>query len=780
MARAGVPVMPVPATASGWLTDRQQRCGLSSVALVLALAALAVVPRVAHAQDRNADAELEALIPDAAVDNPEDWARATPGTGPADGATPDGAPRDEPPPDGPPLDPESPLAEGAGFTLPWPDDSFQLPALVSLEPDPGIAQALAQEVPALPGRNQPRQQGEVSRLSSRLSLVFPADPAAFPEREAFEDRFRALSTIETLAADDADSIAQLAVRARTDADLLRKLLRIYGYYEAEVYQVVAGRQEGDIAGDAAATPAADDAETGNGTAPARRTDRRPSVRFEIVPGARYRFGTIELGDLKDAGPDYPRLREAFGLKPGDFLSTDSIVAERADLDTALGESGYAFAKVGEPDLLVDHAREEGDLTVPVAPGGRYAITTITSELPRFLSGRHLQRIARFEPGDLYRRSDVEDLRRAIVATGLVSSVAVTPRETAPPQGAELGSLSLDVTMTKAPLRTIAGQLGYDTLDGFRLAASWEHRNLFPPEGMLRLRGIAGTREQLAGVTFRRNNFRARDQVLTFDLYANTVKRQAYAARTLAFAATFEKLTTLIFQKPWTWSVGLETVATNEREGDVGGVRSARQTYYIAAVPLRAAYDGSDDLLDPTRGFRAALRVSPEMSWEQGGPNSKYLRVQADASAYLPVAGKVVLATRGRVGSIPGTDIANIAPSRRFYAGGGGSVRGYGYQQIGPRNSLGDPSGGRSLTEFSLEARVRTGLFGGALSVVPFVDAGAVDAGPTPRLRDIRYGAGIGVRYHTGFGPIRVDIGTPLNPRPGDGRIALYVSLGQAF
>ena len=136
--------------------------------------------------------------------------------------------------------------------------------------------------------------------------------------------------------------------------------------------------------------------------------------------------------------------------------------------------------------------------------------------------------------------------------------------------------------------------------------------------------------------------------------------------------------------------------------------------------------------------------------------------------------------RARLGAIPGAAIQDIAPSRRFYAGGGGSVRGFGYQQIGPRNSFSEPSGGRSLSEFSIEARVKTGLFGGALWVVPFVDAGTVEETVTPRFRDMRYGAGLGLRYQTGFGPIRVDVGTPLNRRPGEKPVAVYVSLGQAF
>jgi translocation and assembly module TamA len=222
------------------------------------------------------------------------------------------------------------------------------------------------------------------------------------------------------------------------------------------------------------------------------------------------------------------------------------------------------------------------------------------------------------------------------------------------------------------------------------------------------------------------------------------------------------------------------LATGERESAAEGQAVPRNTYFLAALPLRGALDTSDNLLDPTRGWRAALRVSPEVSKQKGGATVTYARVQADASAYQKVLGGVVLAERVRVGSIPGTALANIAPSRRFYAGGGGSVRGYGYQQIGPRDSAGDPSGGRSLTEFSLEARIDTGLLGGNLQVVPFLDAGSVSESITPTLKDMRFGAGLGIRYKTGFGPLRVDVGTPLNPRPGDGRITVSVALGQAF
>jgi translocation and assembly module TamA len=322
-------------------------------------------------------------------------------------------------------------------------------------------------------------------------------------------------------------------------------------------------------------------------------------------------------------------------------------------------------------------------------------------------------------------------------------------------------------------------VGYGTGEGFKLQGSWEHRNLFPPEGMLRVRGIAGTSEQLFGVTFRKNNFHGRDKILTLDAFASTIDYDAYDARTVSLVGTYERVSTLLFQKPFSYSIGLEAVATGERERDANGDLGPRQTFFIGAIPGYAQLDTTDDLLDPTRGWRLGARVSPEISRSEGA-QSFYVRAQVDGSYYRSIGEKLVLAGRVRFASIPGAPLSAIAPSRRLYAGGGGSVRGYAYRGIGPRNSEGDPAGGRSLTEFSLEARIRTGMFGGALGIVPFIDAGTVGDDPTPGFDEIKFGAGVGVRYYTGFGPLRLDVAMPLNPGPNDPKIGVYVALGQSF
>ena len=710
----------------------------TSTALAAAFALLAnPLFQAAHAQERQDTPRLEDLIPDSAVENPEDWAsQGVPADDQVDAQAQE------------PLDATAPLAEMPMVTIPWPEE-IELPQLAPLEQaeEPIEFVQFEDEIPRV-------ITGSEERISDELVLVFPNERSLFPQREEFLERFASLSTIEQL--EDDENIARLAAQAREDEALLQQLLDVYGYFDAQVIRTV-----GEID-------------------PTTNVDLdRPAVRFDIVPGERYSVGTIDLGNLRATGNQYQPLRRTYDIEVGDFISLDEIETEQFDLDTALGESGFPFATIDAPSLLVDHARAEGDITMPVEPNGRYRFGSVISSDPGFLSSQHLSRIARWDEGDIYRRSDEMDLRRAMLATGLLGSVKLTPVVVEEPGNGEPGVVDIEAELSKAPLRTIAGSVGFGTEEGIRLEGSWEHRNLFPPEGMLRVRGIAGTQEQLAGITFRKNNFYGRDRILTVDAFASTIDYDAYDARTASLIGTYERVSTLLFQKAFSWSVGLELVATQESERTADGRELDRETYFIAALPLYAQLDSSDDLLDPTEGWRLSGRLSPEIS-ENEGVQSFYLRSQVDASYYQSVGEDTVLAGRVRVATIPGAPLEAIAPSRRLYAGGGGSVRGYGYREIGALTNSGDPLGGRSLVEVSAEARIGTGYMDGAISIVPFVDAGSVGLDPTPDFDTVKFGAGVGVRYDTGFGPLRLDVAFPLNPGPNDSWVAVYVALGQAF
>ena len=232
--------------------------------------------------------------------------------------------------------------------------------------------------------------------------------------------------------------------------------------------------------------------------------------------------------------------------------------------------------------------------------------------------------------------------------------------------------------------------------------------------------------------------------------------------------------TPIWQKRITYYYGVELTGTNESVYDFGLRDKVRRNYGILALPTQIQWDRSDSLLNPTRGYRLKLNVSPETSVQ--GSVRPYARTQAEADGYFPFGQSIVLAGKVRVGSILGIARDDLAPSRRYYGGGGGSVRGYGYQRLGPFDPKGNPVGGRSFNEAAIEVRYRFGDFG----IVPFLDAGNAYESSAPKGSNLRYGAGIGGRLYTNFGPLRFDVATPLNRRPGDSKIALYISIGQAF
>jgi len=555
-------------------------------------------------------------------------------------------------------------------------------------------------------------------------------------------QFRQQSSLEAERKHTANA-AQIGRRASADADLLEELLRSQGYYDADVEP---------------------------------RTEKAGAelrVVLTADPGQQYRFASVELPGLEAAGPEAARLRNSFGVQPGDPVIATDVIAGGASLTQALGQLGFATAKIGEQDVEVNHQTHLATLTLPVNPGpvARFGTIRVSGRPP--FSAHHLAIIARFKRGDPFKRSKIDDLRRALIQTTLVANADIT---VVPVQGGRI--VDLDVRLEPAPSHTIAGELGYGTGQGARLEASWTDRNFINPEGALTLRGIAGTSEQLLGVQFRRSNFVQRDQTLNVQLSASHQKFDAYSARTIDLTANIERLSNFIWQKKWTWSYGGEWLATDERGAfDSSGIKDTR-TFLIAAAPLSIGYDGSDNLLDPARGFRLNARVSPELS--SHGGKFAYARAQFDASAYRPVSDHVVVAGRIRLGTIIGAGVFDIAPSRRFYSGGGGSVRGYGYQQLGPKDADGDPMGGRGLAEFGLETRIRLKQFGGNFGIVPFFDGGSLTDEAMPDFKDWRFAAGVGVRYYSSFGPIRVDLGFPLNRQKGDGPFAVTVSLGQAF
>lgn len=628
----------------------------------------------------------------------------------------------------------------------WIDQQMpQAGASTELPPptEPPAETELAQPLPPLESVTVPAQVAADDPDEKTPDVRYAVGIEGFG-KTGLEDEFRDASAL--LDGDGrAETAAMVQARAHEDEALAVRLLYSQGYY------------------DATALTSLD--QTGDGALKAV---------VSVTPGKRYKIGEVVINAAATVPTNL--VRDSLPLKTGDYIVAADVESAEANIGIRLPEKGYAFAKVGERDILLDPATVTGDYTLPVEVGPRGSFRGITtSGRKQAFDADHVKVISRFKPGELYDSRKVDDLRRALVATGLFSSVAVDPVRTNEPGPNGTEYIDLHVEQDAGPPRTLAGELGYGTGQGFRAEATWTHRNLFPPEGALIGRVVAGTQEQGVSGTFRRSNAGKRDRTFQAGVLLNHQKYDAYEAFTAGLNISWARQSTPIFQKRWTYTYGAEILLSNEKTTiDPATAESKRLTYFIGSLPVQLGYDRSNDLLNPTKGFRANLRVSPEASLQ--GNISPYMRGTFDLSGYYPVSNALVIAARTRLGTISGAARDQIAPSRRVYAGGGGSVRGFGYQELGPKDVNDDPIGGRSVNEFAVEGRYRFGNYG----VVAFVDAGQVYESSIPRFSDIRYGVGVGGRFYTDFGPFRADIAMPINRQPGESKFTLYIGIGQAF
>lgn len=642
----------------------------------------------------------------------------------------------------PPLgnDINAPLPSLGAFEAPPSSSAVTSPAEIAPAPDPELAQPL---VPLNSVDVTPIDAAAAGDDQKPATVRYSFTVQGLTEID-LEGRFRELSALQS-GKGKADTAAMVQARAREDEGLAVRLLHSEGYYDATALSSL-DRGQGDNAGLKAV--------------------------LTVTPGKQYKLGEIVVAAQPTTPPDL--IRTNLPLKSGDPIISERVEAAEANVALQLPQNGYPFVAIGQRDIALDGATLTGDYTLPVDTGPRSRFRGITTSGKQAFDADHIGVLARFDPGDLYDSRKVDDLRRALTATSLFSSVSVEPVRTGEvtPDGAEY--VDMQVEQDAGPARTLAGDAGYGTGQGFRAEATWTHRNLFPPEGALILNAVGGTQEQGVGATFRRSNAGRRDRTVQASVSASHQDYAAYEAFTATLAGSISRVSTPIFQKRWTWSYGFEVLASNEKTTDLITGDSSRLTYFIGALPGQLGYDLSDDLLNPTRGMRATIRVSPEASLQ--GNVSPYVRATFDLSGYYPVSDSLVIAARTRLGTISGTSLENVAPSRRIYAGGGGSVRGFGFQELGPKDASNDPIGGRSVNEFAVEARYRFGNFG----IVPFLDAGQVYDGSMPKFSDIRFGAGIGGRFYTNFGPFRADVAMPLNRQPGESKVAVYIGIGQAF
>jgi len=563
------------------------------------------------------------------------------------------------------------------------------------------------------------------------------------------------------------------VQGEMDADLRATIQKVVGETDRPIENRFEARRRARAAAEDAIAVLRSEGYYGNQVEPDVSEADPPRPLIQIVPGPQFKIGAPTVawqGEAPDPETD-TAARAAMRLAPGAPGRAVEVIAAEGRVVAAVQKRGYADAVAEPREVIVDHADHTVRPTYKIAAGRLVRLDGLDITSGGRTNPEWLRRLAPWNSGDTYDPDDVAELERRLLDTSAYDSVtvAVAPADKATAEGLR----PVVVSLSERKPRTIEAGASYATTDGFGVNARWTHYNRLRRADTLALYGQLSDLDSRAGVDLSLPHWRRPQQTLKV---GGSVYREQTDAYDEKGAETHVDVTRRYGRTSYV-TVGASVTAGRSDEIKAGTLTTLGRDLVTLGTLGDVLLDRSNDPLNPTRGWRLSGRVEPTLIL--GDTNLPYLRAVAQGTYYQPLdkQAKTVVAGRLRVGRILNGTVDQIPASQRFYAGGGGSVRGFPYQAVGPRLADNTPRGGVFLFESSLEVRRDlTPKWGFAA----FVDAGAVGSSGPIDFQDLAVGAGIGVRYNLGFAPIRIDLATPVARRKGEPPIQVYVSIGQSF
>ena len=451
------------------------------------------------------------------------------------------------------------------------------------------------------------------------------------------------------------------------------------------------------------------------------------------------------------------------LTKGMALEAETVLTAQSVLARTIQKDRCYFSLNVQNQVYLDQNRHQGKVNFAVDAGKEGNFSTLTFTGNESVKDSYLRKLVTWREGDCFRREKLEDFKTALLQSGLFSRAdTILPEEPA-----EDGTIPVTIDLRERAHRSVSAGLTYYSDEGAGGILGWEHRNFFGSAEKLKAELSLSMLKQSLALDFSKPYFIRKDQNLSISTVLQRQDTDAYEE----FGLTGGVALSRNFTKYLSGSTGIDLTLTRIDDK----TDESSKTYGLISFPQTISYDTRDDKLDPHKGWN--LSGTAEPFFDALGESSPFFKTQVTGSGYLSLGESVVFASKLGIGNIWGTSLDDVPATERFYAGGGGSVRGFGYQEIGPQKD-GDPTGGSSLVNFSFELRSKfTEKFGG----VAFVDGASVTEESAPEFKNIAIGAGLGVRYYTDFGPLRFDLATPLTQKEDlDQNYQIYISIGQAF
>ncbi len=451
-----------------------------------------------------------------------------------------------------------------------------------------------------------------------------------------------------------------------------------------------------------------------------------------------------------------------GIAKGDPLNADKVIAAQNALYKTIEKQGCAF-NLDVTHGVILNENNTAELIYYVKEGQDAKFGSVIFTGAKTVDQKYIEERAKWEEGKCYKHETIRQTRKQILATGLFAGADVRT----PEQPNRDGNVPVEFILEEAKHRTVRAGFSFYTDEGPGIVLGWEHRNFSGQGEKLKAELRANLLEQLLEAEYTKPYFYRDDQTLKFR--TNITREDTDAFESLGTGAGFSL--NRDFTKALKGSIGADIDFTRIEEEN-----EEEEDFLILSPFASLAYDTRNNTLDPTKGALLSASIAP--SFDMLGESDPYFITEITGRAYYQAHEKITFATRLKVGSIIGASTGSLPATERFFAGGGGSVRGFGFQEVGPVDEDDDPEGGRAIVEGSTELRFKaTEKIGGVF----FIDYAQISDESSPNIDNLSFGAGAGARYYTDFGPIRFDVGVPLNNDENvDESFQFYISIGQAF
>lgn len=547
---------------------------------------------------------------------------------------------------------------------------------------------------------------------------------------------------------DAVNTQDILAAARADYGRMLGVLYSHAYYSGTISIRIDGREAFDIP-------------------PFSPPAVISEITIQIETGPSFTFRQTEVAPLAD-NTDLPE-----NFAPGRLANSTAISDAAAAAVLGWRKVGHAKADIRDQQVVADHRMSELEARLRVDPGPKLTFGQLILSQPGAVREERVRAIAGFPAGELYSPDELDTVVRRLRRTGAFKAVTLTESDT-------IGSgQTLDVELALVDQLPRRFGLGAEisTIEGASLTGYWMHRNLLGGAENLRfdssIQNIGGNPAATGGIDYllgvRLTRPASYGPDTSFSLFANAEIEDEPVYFKKSAEGGVEAWRIFSDQFEATLGFGFRYAEFDDDLGD--------RSFLHLTLPATATWDQRDDALAPQGGFFVTGQALPYVGLNDTASGARFF---VDGRYYQGLAkgDRLVLATRLQMGSVVGSSLIGTAPDYLFLSGGGGSVRGQGYQSLFLTLSGGAEIGGRSFLGASLELR---GKISKSIGLVGFYDYGFIGPDSLPGADgDWHSGAGIGLRYDTGIGPLRFDIAVPVHGSSSAGSYAIYVGIGQAF